>query len=379
MIKPDKNNCSGCGVCEYVCSHSAITTETDSFGFIYPKVNSDKCVDCGLCDNVCPFNVREEAVKRIQKTYAVRHKDSDVVRRSRSGGFFTAISDSILRSGGIVYGAILDHNMKVVHLRADSSSDRDRMRGSKYSQSNLGDICVAVRKDLMTGKNVLFSGTPCQVEAISRFIGKKLSKNLVTVDIICHGVGSPEIWKRFIKHIEKAEGRKIINADFRDKRKYGWNGLHKESFLLEDETERKYYPYIYYSDLHVRESCRNCPYACLPRRSDITLGDLWGFENVVPEWSKDNDGISLVLVNSDKGRMLMNDCVNSVEAKEIDLSKVMQPHLQHPIRFDEARREEYANDFSSMDFESVLKKYHKVERPSFPHILWNKVKILIKR
>lgn len=378
MIKPTNDNCCGCGVCEYVCAHSAIMMETDGFGFRYPKVNSDKCVDCGLCDRICPFNADEKTNDK-PTVYAVRHTNPEVVNNSRSGGFFTAITDSILKTGGIVYGACLDQNMRVVHMRADSVSERDRMRGSKYSQSQLGNICNLVKHDLMDGKRVLFSGTPCQVEAISRFVGKKLKENLITVDIICHGVGSPEAWRKFIEHIEKKEGRKITKADFRDKQKYGWNGLHKESFLFENESVRKYYPYVYYNDLHVRESCGNCPYTCVPRHSDITLGDLWGFENVVPDWSKDNNGISLVLINSVKGQDLMNISAGSVESRQIDLGKVMQPHLQYPIRLDDSRRDEYAETFMSMPFESVLEKYHKVKRPSLPRILWNKVKTLIKR
>lgn len=379
MINLNKDNCCGCGVCEKICAHSAITMVADDFGFLYPKVSVDRCVDCGLCERICPFNTKGTTQYDSPKAYAVRHRDPEVVNQSRSGGFFTAITDSILQSGGIIYGAVVDEFVRVVHMRADSSAGRDRMRGSKYSQSQLCDVCNAVKRDLRNGKRVLFSGTPCQVEAITRFVGEKLRENLVTVDIICHGVGSPEVWRRFVEHIERSAGRKIAQVDFRDKKKYGWNGLHKESFLFEKDSVRKYYPYTYYNDFHVRESCRNCPYTSIPRHSDITLGDLWGFEKVVPEWGKGNNGISLVLINSTKGLELMKDSEESIESQPIDLSKVMQPHLQHPIEFDDSCRKKYSEEFRSMPFEVVLEKFHKVKRPAFSRILLNKAKMFLKR
>lgn len=363
----------------HICAHSAITMRADDLGFIYPEVNTERCVDCGLCERVCPFNNVGRDSDKQPLAYAVRHKNPEVVCKSRSGGFFTALTDSILQSGGIVYGAVLNDRIEVVHARADSYAVRDKMRGSKYSQSKMGDICNAVKQDLKGGKKVLFSGTPCQVVAITDFVGKQLWKNLITADIICHGVGSPQIWKKLVDHIEKTERRKIVDADFRDKKKYGWSGLHKESFLLENSLERKYYPYIYYNDLHVRESCSHCPYTCVPRHSDITLGDLWGYEKVVPEWNKDNNGISLVLVNSDKGIELMKYCLDCVESKPIELSKVMQPHLEHPIQFNKDSREIYSEAVRILPFEMVLEKYHKVNRPPLCNILRNKIKMLISR
>lgn len=379
MIHPSKDNCCGCGVCEHICSHSAITIEADDFGFRYPKVNETLCTDCGLCEKVCPFNIINEEPKSQPQAYAIRHKNPNVVDKSRSGGFFTALTDLILQGGGVVYGAILTEQMSVEHVRAESRDDRDLMRGSKYAQSNMGEICKAVKQDLKDGRKVLFSGTPCQVEAIARFVGKRLIENLILVDVICHGVGSPEIWSKFINQIENIEGRKVVDANFRDKKKYGWTGLHKESFVLDSSPKRKFYPFIYYNDLHVRDCCQNCPYSRVPRNSDITLGDLWGFEKVVPEWGKNNNGISLVLANSEKGRALLGMCKDSVDCKPIELNMVMQPHLSRPITFDNQRRQEYSEDYRSKPFEFVLEKYHKVVRPSFSDILLNKVKMLIAK
>lgn len=379
MINPDKDNCCGCGVCEQLCPKSAITMETGNLGFLYAKVNMETCINCGLCEKVCPFDVTDNTVAQQPQAYAIRHKDCDVVKKSRSGGFFTAISDVILQNGGTVYGAVLTEQMLVEHKRAESSAERNQMRGSKYAQSNIDKICKAVKQDLKDGRQVLFSGTPCQVEAIARFVGKRLIENLILVDVICHGAGSPEVWSKFINHIENIEGRKVVNANFRDKKKYGWAGLHKESFVLGGSAKRKFYPFVYYNDLHVRDCCQNCPYSRVPRNSDITLGDLWGFEKVVPEWQKDNHGISLVLINSEKGRELLGMCKESVDYKPIELNMVMQPHLSHPIKFDKQLRQEYSEDYESKPFEVVLEKYHKVARPSFSDILLNKIKMIIAK
>lgn len=379
MIKPNKDNCCGCGVCVHVCAHSAITMKADDFGFLVPEVDYATCINCGLCERVCPFGERGDVVYQRPKAYAIRHKDDEVVRASRSGGFFTALTDIILQNGGVVYGAALSNQLTVNHIRAVSSAERNRMRGSKYAQSSLDDICVAVKQDLKAGKSVVFSGTPCQVAAIERYVGNRLKEKLILVDIICHGVGSPKVWKKFTDYIEQTQGRRILHADFRDKEKYGWDGLHKESFMFEHDTKRCYFPFVYYSDLHVRDCCRNCPYTQVPRQADITLGDLWGFEKVVPEWGKGNNGISLVLINSEKGARLMRDCSNSIESKQIDLSRVMQPHLSRPIVFDDNRRKEYSDDFLTHSFEFVIKKYHKVERPSFIALVLNKIKLLIAK
>lgn len=376
MIKPNKENCCGCSICEHICPRSAISMNTDAFGFLSPVVNNELCINCDLCEKVCPFNIQLSITTPVRIAYAARHNNAEVIKKSRSGGIFTALSDSILQDGGVIYGAALSEGLRIEHIRAESATERDLMRGSKYSQSYMGDICKAVKQDLKNGKKVLFSGTPCQVEAIKRFVGTQLRDNLITVDVICHGTGSPEIWTKFTEYIESIESKKIVRADFRDKSKYGWDGLHKESFLLENEHKSKYYPYIYYNDLHVRECCGHCPYSSLERCSDITLGDLWGYEKVVPEWSKGNNGISLVLINSDKGMRLFNSCRDSIESKAIEISEVMQPHLKHPIILDEARRKEYSEDFRTKTFDFVLEKYHKVERPSVFKIISNKIKAL---
>lgn len=374
MISPDKENCCGCSVCKHICPRSAITMHADAFGFLYPVVNNEACIDCGLCEKVCPFNCRHDTPSSVIFAYAARHKNHDVIKNSRSGGVFTALTDSILKGGGVIYGATLSKELRVEHTRAVSSEERNLMRGSKYSQSYMGDICRAVKQDLKSEKIVIFSGTPCLVDAIKRFVGPRLEKNLITLDVICHGIGSPMVWKKFIQTIENIEGKKIVHADFRDKSKYGWNGLHKESFLFKNDLKRKYYPYIYYNDLHIRECCGHCPYSSIKRCSDITLGDLWGFEKVVPEWSKENNGISLVLVNSEKGMRLFDSCRESIESINIELSKVLQPHLLHPLIFDESRRKEYSADLRTNTFDFVLKKYHKVERLPLFKIIFNKIK-----
>ena len=155
------------------------------------------------------------------KVFAARHKDEEVRAASRSGGIFTALSDTVFEKGGVVYGCVLDKRMHAVHVRATNEAIRDLMRGSKYIQSQMGDSFKSIKSDLEAGRHVLFSGTSCQVAGLKRFLGKEWN-NLLCVDIVCHGVPSPNVWKEYLKWQESKKNNKIIKVDFRNKRDYGW-------------------------------------------------------------------------------------------------------------------------------------------------------------
>ena len=194
-------DCCGCGACANICPHSAIRMDFDSLGFLYPKVDSTKCTDCGLCNRVCAFNESKETdVFKTPQAFAARHKNLLEIETSRSGGAFIAFSDWILSQNGVVYGAGYSDQFRVVHKRATTKQEVREFKGSKYVQSDITSIFSQIKEDLKREIPVLFSGTPCQTAAISSFIGKE-KENLFLIDIICHGVPSPFIWRDYIKSV----------------------------------------------------------------------------------------------------------------------------------------------------------------------------------
>ncbi len=227
----NKADCCGCTACASVCAHDAINMQPDTLGFLYPVVDKDKCVDCGLCEKVCAFNDHYDTSLNLPQpeAYAARHKDINEVETSRSGAAFIAISDYILENGGVVYGAGYADHFRVVHKRAATKEERDEFKGSKYVQSNLVGVFRQVRKDLKDGLTVLFSGTPCQTSGLASYIGSKLRKNLYLVDIVCHGVPGPFVWRDYLAYIEKKHGDKVCYVNFRDKQEFGWKA-HRKTF-----------------------------------------------------------------------------------------------------------------------------------------------------
>ena len=229
----DPADCCGCTACASSCNHDAITMVPDALGFLYPKVDESKCTDCGLCEKVCVFNDNYDKSLNLQKpdAYAARHKDMDEIMKSRSGAAFVAISDYILEQGGVVYGAGYKDHFRVAHKRATTKEERDEFRGSKYVQSDLTGVFHQVKQDLKNGLTVLFSGTPCQTSGLNSYVGKKLRENLVLIDIVCHGVPGPYIWRDYLAYLEKRQGDTITMVNFRDKERFGW-AAHKETFTF---------------------------------------------------------------------------------------------------------------------------------------------------
>lgn len=206
MIKIEKTaNCCGCTACASICNHNAITMQPDALGFLYPVVDENKCTDCGLCENVCAFNNNYDRSQNLPQpiAYAARHKDMHEVETSRSGAAFIAISDWILEQGGVVYGAGYTDHFRVVHKRAVTKEERKEFKGSKYVQSDLNTVFRSIKQDLKQGLIVLFSGTPCQTSGLASYIGKYLRDNLYLIDIVCHGVPSPYIWRDYLTYFRR--------------------------------------------------------------------------------------------------------------------------------------------------------------------------------
>lgn len=351
----NKAQCCGCTACKSICPKQAIEMIEDEQGFLYPEINKEKCIDCGLCKKICfyqsGYKVLDDHLDRIE-TYAVKHKDLKIRIASRSGGIFTALSDEILNQNGIIYGVGYEKGFRVCYKRAETKEQRDEFRGSKYVQSEVSDIFKQVKSDLNAGKKVLFSGTPCHVAGLAKFIRNK--ENLFLVDIVCHGTPSPKVFKDYIRFLEKKYGGKVEQFDFRDK-SFGWN-THIESFVINKEKIAKtIYTDLFYKHIMFRESCYNCQFTNLNRPSDITIADCWGIEKNRPDVN-DNKGVSLVIVNTEKGKKLYENIIFEIEQYEVDIKDYLQPQMQYPNKKDK-RYEEFWNDYKERGFEYITKKY----------------------
>lgn len=351
----DKARCSGCSACYSVCPHGAITMKPDKLGFRYPEVDLEKCTGCGLCDNVCAFTAKLSYTMPV-RSLAIRNKDMECLMESRSGGVFPALADYVISKGGTVYGATFDDEFMVVHNRAEASDNIHSFRGSKYVQSYMGDVFKLVREDLNEGRYVLFSGTPCQIDGLRSFVPEKLRERLILVDIVCHGVPSPYVWRDYLKYQEKIHRGKVQEVFFRDKKAYGW-AAHKESYRINDVLySDTSFTHLFYRHIMLRPSCGVCPYSNVKRTSDVTLADFWGWQKAVPNFNDDDRGVSLVLINTPKGDEIINGCSASLDMREVEIENCMQPNLRQPSVLDKDSRR-FADDFADKGIEYVLKRY----------------------
>lgn len=348
----DRSRCYGCGICAIKCPSHAIEMEVDGRGFLYPQINKQKCSDCGICEKVCPEKSQKN--NHIGELYAVEHKQKEVLVKSQSGGAFTAISDYILNHGGVVYGAALNAGLNVIHIRAESFEERDKMRGSKYVQSIMTqDILKRIENDIHDKKYVLFTGTPCQCAAVKKNWGSK--DNLIVCDFICHGTPSPKVWKDYLEYVRKKTGKEIKAAYFRIQEQEG-KGHHTERLITEDEMEYISIDFagLFYTHLAHRESCFSCQFADIHRCSDITIG---GYLDYGRKGIKENLGVSMCFINSEKGKFVFDNILDSIncERKEAVFFK-NQPCLYNPVH-KEGMYEKFWQDYGKIDFKDLLRRY----------------------
>ncbi len=360
-----KENCSGCGACCSRCPEQAITMEADEEGFLYPKIDAAQCIDCGICSSDCPF-LREGHYKEKEspRFYVARHKSPDVLGQSTSGGAFTALSDALLRQNGVIYGADYDENFRVLHRRAETSAERDRMRISKYVQSDMGSSHAQIKSDLQEGRMVLFTGTPCQTAGVRAFIGDSpLAKKLYCCDLICHSIPSPLIWEAYKKLLEREQGAKLIAVQFRSK-KDGWSRANSnKGFLFRTESDSqlqeddRFYHLFFKVGAITRLSCSACRFTDLQRASDLTIADYWGIEKYSPQWF-DPLGVSLIMLNSTKGADLFAQCKEDLfseeRAKEESLSE--QKRLREPMQLP-PERSRFWQEYKQFGFAYINEKW----------------------
>lgn len=306
----DKSNCCGCTACIHSCPKHCITMQEDSEGFLYPVVNNEACIDCGLCEKVCPMLHPSEEKCPI-RTIAAINKDENTRMQSSSGGIFSLLAEDTITEGGIVFGARFDEQWQVVIDYAVTMEEVRAFMGSKYVQASMGTAYADAKQFLLEGKKVLFSGTPCQIAGLKHFL-KKSYDNLLTVDIICHGVPSPKVWSLYLDEVVTAGRKAIGDVQFRNKRN-GWKkyGI-KLSYTLADNTtsfycpaSKNHYMLAFLSNMILRPSCHNCKAKCGRSHSDITIADFWGIDKAMTEMD-DDKGTGLILVNTDKGSKAMS-------------------------------------------------------------------------
>ena len=319
----NKYMCSGCSACAAVCPVNCISMVEDKMGFKYPLIEIETCTNCDLCKTVCPKKNKLLFDLFPQESYAMISKNEFIRKDSSSGGIFGILANYILSEGGVVFGAAFDENFySVKHIMIESKDDLIKLQGSKYVQSCTEGIYCDVKLNLEQGKLVLFSGTMCQIAGIKHFLGKEY-QNLILVDVVCHGVPAPNVWKEYIEWLELKYGGQVVSAFFRDKRK-GWR-----DYVINIEFDngkshvksRKDDLYMqgFLHDYYLRPSCYQCEYKKVFGMSDLTLGDLWGVEEICPEMD-DNKGISLMVISSSKGKWLFEKVNQYITHKEIDLN-----------------------------------------------------------
>lgn len=360
-INKHKDDCCGCTLCGTVCPKQAITMKPDVMGFLYPDIEDSKCIDCGKCVRFCNFKEDYKTPFALDKpiAYGGRHKSLDEVAKSQSGAAFVVLSDYILSQGGVVYGVGYKDFFRAAHKRAATIEERDEFRGSKYVQSDMSGIYEQVKADLQEGRKVMFTGTPCQVAAVASYIGnKELRANLFLMDIVCHGVPGPFMWRDYLHFLESKENQKLTSVNFRDKKYKGWHA-HVESFTFE-HTYTYTYTYLFYSHINLRYSCGQCPYTNFRRVSDVTVSDFWGVEkSKAARLGADNKGCSLFLVNTEKGKLWFDSVKPSLDFIAVDLDECIQPQLLHPAKLHK-KRNKFEEDFTKYGFAYVRRKYGNV-------------------
>ena len=297
-----KDLCCGCSACVNVCPKNCISFKEDNEGFLYPSVDVATCVDCGLCEKVCPVINKNEEREPIH-TCAVKHPDEKVRLSSSSGGVFTFLAERIIDEGGVVFGARFNNQWEVVHDYTETKEGLAPFRGSKYVQSNIGNSYALAESFLKNGRLVMFTGTPCQISGLKKYLGKEYD-NLLAVDVVCHGVPSPMIWRKYLEEVANLDGAGTVTSiNFREK-STGWKNYSVAIDSSRGQVISKFsendYMRAFLLNLSIRPSCYNCHAKAGCSGADLTIGDFWGIENMMPEYD-DDKGVSIVLVGSSHG------------------------------------------------------------------------------
>ena len=357
----NKKDCTGCRACEQICPVKAISMKEDDEGFITPKVDEERCIKCGLCKKTCGQIDRFYNKNNLEerKFLGVRPKEKEIAKNSTSGGIAYLISKMVIEENGIVFGSAYDENLMPYQKYVKDKKELQQLRGSKYVTSDTKKTFSQVKEFLEEGKKILYIGVPCQIGGLKKFL-KKDYENLYTIDIICHGVPSQKIFKKYLENEEKKLREKIISYTARSKSKVAWGMGYCAEIKTKNKIKYKkadFDPYYTAFLKGKRECCYECKYANLDRIGDITLGDLWGIEQFDYDFY-DKNGVSLAIVNTIKGEKIFNKVKNLVEYRQYNEQQVTKfnGNLKHPTTRPQNREIIY-KQLDEMSFEEYSKKY----------------------
>lgn len=356
QILDKKADCVGCGACQAVCAAGAISMKADAEGFLYPVIDAERCVDCGRCETACP--AKQPAAPLDGQAYAVRCNDLELLKKSTSGGAFSLLAEQVLQEGGLVCGAAFDEAFRVRHVLSD---DIAPMRKSKYVQSDLQGIYHAISEALGSGRQVLFTGTPCQCDAVLHYFGEK-PKGLILAALICRGVQSPGLWRDYTAYL--SGGGTLEAYCFRDKRLR--NDAHTVAYTVSGQESavsmgNDPFSRLYMKCLTLRPSCYQCRYTKWELPFDLTIGDYWGIEKLRPEWA-DGMGTSLVIARTAAGKALVEKLRSNAQVIESSREAADQIALNEPAKETMLRKllfRDFArkNEDGVSDIALILKKY----------------------
>jgi coenzyme F420-reducing hydrogenase beta subunit len=374
----NKHDCCGCTACASVCNKNAIIMQADKEGFLYPHVNIELCTDCHLCEKICPIITRDNKKTVLNlplNVYALHHKDIEVWYKSSSGGVFTALAEDCLKMKGIVYGAVFSKDFTVVHCGEQTAKGILKFRGSKYVQSDIQGIYRDIRRHLRNERQVLFSGTPCQVEGLKNFLSKEYN-NLTTIDILCHGVPSPRLFADYIQYINQHSIDSLQQIFMKDKT-FGWEYQNLRLYYKHNNTEfntplSNLWNKLYYDNIINRPSCHHCRFTNLYRAGDITIGDFWGIQKSHPNFFNTN-GISLLMVNTNRGKVVWERIHSDFIYQQSNTKQCLQPVLLHP-KSASPQRDAFWKEYLQNGFTATVNKYYGITHKT---LLKNKIQQLI--
>jgi len=356
----DKQNCCGCYACYNICPPKCIHMQPDVDGFWYPVVEIDECTECGLCEQICPILKEKSAFYYQPLAYACINNNEAIRLESSSGGLFTLIAEQVIEDGGAVFGANFTENFVVEHSCVELKEELEKLRGSKYVQSRIGETYKQAKQLLKSGWKVLFTGTPCQIGGLKSYLGKSYD-NLLCVDIVCHGVPSPEVWKKYVDYRQEKAASAAQRISFRRKDD-GWK-RYSVSFLFENNTEyretldKDLYMRAFLKNVCLRPSCYACQFKTIHRQSDITLADFWGIQRMLPDMD-DDKGTSLIFVNSKAGQAMIEQIAAKMQFKEVDINEAVK-YNSAAIKSvaSNSNRKKFFKELHKLTFDDLVKKY----------------------
>lgn len=367
ILDKDLTNCIGCGNCENICKHKAITLKEDTEGFLYPILEIDRCINCGLCIKKCPLFSTDLNSHDIKKIKVIKSKNQDDLLEGSSGGFFPTLAKTLLKNNTIIYGAIFDRESKTILHSSTNKYQLKAICKSKYVQSNLNDIFIEIKSELKLGKTILFVGTPCQIKALKVFLGREYEQ-LITIDFICHGIPGQGNFKKYIELWEQNSRKKIIDLTFREK-VLGWNKIVLKatfddlSYEIKDSNNNLYYAFSH--NYNLRKCCYKCKFA-KNHNSDISMADAWHKKD--PQ----NTGLSMISLNTIKGETIFNSVSNLfyIEEESTFIWNKYDVVHNYPI----AKRNKFFKKYLALEYKDFDLWFDKIKKREK---IKNKIKVML--